>query len=118
MNPHYTRVIPRDLFNEANLLKCLGRVSLLILDNAAPSGIKLEYEPETEGFEVAMNEDDGSICVPSLLLFRKDGEFATPYRPMNSREQFPLWIQTEDDDFRVLDENGNFTPEFEEWADA
>jgi hypothetical protein len=119
MNPHYTRVIPRDLFNEANLLKCLGRLSLLILDNAAPDGMKLNYEPDMElgeGFHVTMDENSGSIQCDSLTLYNKNGRCAVPFRPLNSRDPWPLYISFEDDDLPVFDDEGNLTPDILDWA--
>lgn len=40
-DPEYQRVIPRDLFNEAKLLKCLGRLSLFIHDGKSPPILKV-----------------------------------------------------------------------------
>lgn len=34
----YFRVIPRDLFNEASLLKCYGRLAILLDDMRSPLG--------------------------------------------------------------------------------
>jgi hypothetical protein len=38
----YTRVIPRDLFNEANLLKCIGGLYIALehVESRAPTGCR------------------------------------------------------------------------------
>ena len=41
---NYSRVIPRDFFNEAKLLKCMGLLALKVLDNMTPNGIKILIE--------------------------------------------------------------------------
>ena len=39
MNTQYERVIPRDLFNEAKLLKCVGLLVLKIHDGENPANV-------------------------------------------------------------------------------
>ena len=56
----YKRVLPRDLFNEAKLLKCLGRLCLLIEDDMC----KLEYDHDdefAEGFVIGQLQECGGI---------------------------------------------------------
>ncbi len=48
MSQEYTRVIPRDLFNEAKLLKCIGRLVLLIHDGDHNN---ISFEHDGEPFE-------------------------------------------------------------------
>jgi hypothetical protein len=123
----YLRVIPRDLFNEANLLKCLGQAALLILDLKAPDGLQLLHHEPKKGFPVTMDEGDGSICCPSVYFrVQRAGRLETvvPRRGINSRERWPLYIIAhEGDDDReeeitVFDEEGNWTPEFLTWVTA
>jgi hypothetical protein len=105
----YRRVIPRDLFNEANLLKCLGRLSLLLLDH--PIYGRAEFRHNGEPFLIEQDEADGSISVPSLR-FLIDGEPVHLSRPLNSRDSWPLWAQVGEDEVQVFDEDGKLTPEF------
>ena len=46
MKAKYTRVLPRDLFNEAKLMKCMGLLTLLIHDELIPDCLKFEYDQE------------------------------------------------------------------------
>lgn len=53
----YRRVIPRDLFNEADLLKCLGR---LYIDG----GDRVEFE------EFRVFDDEGNLSAELVTLIR------------------------------------------------
>lgn len=44
MTSSYRRVLPRDLFNEAKLLKCLGQLSLMIHDGKCE--LRVEHSDE------------------------------------------------------------------------
>ena len=108
MNTNYTRVIPRDLFNEAKLLKCLGVLTLLIHDNQAPEG--LEVEQLNNSFKIGLT-NDGSLKTNSLQFTYKNQvlEFQTTY---NSKSNFPLYCYFDYCEYLVFDENGNFENEF------
>lgn len=116
MNHFYTRVIPRDLFNEANLLKCLGRLSLLIHEGIAPKNIRLDHSQECEEFQIYMNMDSGEIgCIN--LIFYKDEEFFELVRPMNSKDPWPLFLYDNDDEvIWIFDDDGNLSQQFIKWA--
>ena len=51
----YARVIPRDLFNEANLLKCLGKVALILMDRPSDAEFD-EDELRADGTLKALSE--------------------------------------------------------------
>lgn len=106
----YIRVIPRDLFNEANLLKCLGRLALLA--ERAP-GVLVDHDGGP--FEVVQNDDDGSISVPSVDV-RVAGVRLLLWRPLNAREPWPLWAAVDGDPgfdpVPVFRDDGVFSPEF------
>lgn len=107
----YTRVIPRDLFNEAKLLKCLGQLALLV--NERKVGLELIFEREyAEHFNIEQNPDDGSIYATNVRLFKTDGEGIRLFSPLNSREVYPLMFEHNDVTDYVFHESGNPTQAF------
>lgn len=106
----YQRVIPRDFFNESKLLKCMGQLSLKILDNATPDGMKIEIEESGDPFETYLCED-GSLAIINYPVTINDVSvgFKTTY---NSKSPFPFFCQIDDCDIEVFDDNGEFTEEF------
>lgn len=108
MNLEYNRVIPRDLFNEAKLLKCLGVLTLKIHDNQAPEGLKVDQIDND--FKIGLT-DEGSLKTNSLQFTYKDEilSFETTY---NSKNNFPLFCCFAYCEFLVFDETGNFDNEF------
>lgn len=112
----YTKVIPRDLFNKGSLLKCIGRISLLIEDGKAPDGMRLEHTNPTSGFEMDQSPSSGDLCCVNLTLVTKAGR-AHVWRSLNSREAWAVYVAAaEHEDIEVLDGNGDFTKEFLAWA--
>lgn len=85
----YFRVLPRDLFNEANLLKCLGQLALIAHDRGRPDQISVI----TSGgaFNIAQREEDGSIYCANVQIIIRNRRFEHR-RPLNSREPWPLWL--------------------------
>jgi len=107
----YKRVAPRDLFNEAKLLKCLGRLALLILDHKAPKG--LSYEDNGERYRIEQDSNSGDIHCASGVCFKHKGQVLQLYTGLNSREAYPLVLRTDDyEEYYVFDEKGNFTDDF------
>jgi hypothetical protein len=105
----YTRTIPRDLFNEANLLKCYGQ--LYLKAEHWPEGL-IELKHDDEPFDVVMDEGDGDIWIDNIQLYIH-GKLRLLRRSLNSREAWPLLICTHLDQeyFRVFDEEGQFSQE-------
>lgn len=105
----YLRVIPRDLFNEGNLLKCYGQLYL----NLEKMGLQdcLAY---TDGgaFNVVQDDSDGSIYLLNVHLIVR-GELIPLRRPLNSRDSYPLYAYVDDDDdpIQVFTDAGGFTGE-------
>lgn len=118
----YHRIIPRDLFNEAKLLKCLGRIALLHHDGMT-GRLQIDFPSPEEGFHIAQDESSGALFCDSLFFSlsskgRQDTEiyFSLPY---NNRDNWPLhfYVDVEDNiigEQRVFDEEGNLTDEFKE----
>lgn len=100
----YVRVIPRDLFNEASLLKCLGR--LWIETERYQPHVSIEHDGGP--FEIEQNENDGSISVSNVRVTIDDIEFRH-WRPLNSRQDWPLYIEVGEAEIRVFDDSGELS---------
>lgn len=102
----YLRVIPRDLFNEANLLKCYGRIYInLELENLPD----VELEHNNGAFDVRQDPGDGSLYLANVKLVVR-GTVCRLRRPLNSRDGWPLYlVDDEDGDMEVFNEDGSFT---------
>lgn len=109
----YLRVIPRDLFNEADLLKCLGRLWILLDETRGHNARLGDADSDHSGaaFEIEQDESDGSIFVANLPFTIARMEY-TLFRPLNARNVWPLYIHTAGDDLRIFDEDGRFTVDF------
>ena len=106
----YTRVIPRDFFNEAKLLKCFGLLALKVLDNLTPEGMNIHIEESGESFEIDLT-DDGSLFISNYETTINDIPvlFKSTY---NSKSNFPFYCEYDNVEYQVFDELGNFTEEF------
>jgi hypothetical protein len=106
----YKRVIPRDFFNESKLLKCMGQLSLKILDGLLPEGVKIEIYESGEAFEVGLT-NDGRLFINNYDTIINDTyvSLSTTY---NAKDNFPLICFHDDIETTVFDEAGNFTDEF------
>jgi hypothetical protein len=114
----YSRVIPRDLFNESKLLKCYGRLSLLIHEGRI-AGLPLTLEHDAEpfpGFQVEMDGLRGHFYCSNLKLLLN----GSPLRVgtvINSREEYPMVCVTEDEsEVEVFNAYGFLTPEFKRYV--
>lgn len=111
----YLRVIPRDLFNEANLLKCLGTLYILT-EGRDDCGFDRE---DMEHFAIDQDPNTGAIYVEELTFQTRREELAL-YRPLNSRAPWPLWFcrpYADEDEFadtegRVFTDEGALSEEF------
>lgn len=105
----YTRVIPRDLFNESKLLKCIGQVCLKIHDNAIKG---LSFESDGEPFQIEQDEMTGNLSIHNIDFYVK-GEQVFLVSSYNSKGAYPLYLLTSDDEeIEVFYEDGDFTDEF------
>ena len=84
----YNRVLPRDLFNEAKLLKCLGQLCLLIHEGKC--SLKVVHDTKYwEGFNVQQDPGDGDISVINLRFYTQRGSRVHIDTGLNSREAYP-----------------------------
>lgn len=125
--PKPTLVLPRDAFNHAALLKCLGTITLRIEDGLAGNlqyGF-LEYnhvldyyeestsleDPTACRFEIERDEDGNIECANMFFYIGVDPDnHVRIYSPLNSRRPYPV-LFGENCDF-VFHEDGTFTKEF------
>lgn len=107
---NYTRIIPRDFFNEAKLLKCMGVLALKILDAQLPEGITIEIEESGEPFNIMLT-DCGSLLVDNYPI-TVNGEPYTFKTTYNSKSNFPFFCDVDGEDVQVFNEDGNFDEEF------
>ncbi len=98
----YLRVLPRDAFNEANFLKCIGKLTMALEDGFHPF---ITYEYDGEPFD--LNQDiNGCLCINNMSFYYKEHPLELK-RPLNSLNSWPLYIETEEDSAAIFDENGN-----------
>lgn len=108
---NYNRVLPRDLFNESKLLKCIGRLCLFIHNNEVP--FTMSIEETSEPFKIGLTED-GHLTITNLdiLIDNTSVQFKTVY---NSQSPYPLIASFHYEECLVFDDNGEFTEEFVEF---
>lgn len=107
---NYIRVIPRDLFNEANLLKWMGRV---YIQSEYTDDVKVELTDEGSkgGFRIMQSPADGSIYVENVIVTVK-GRRVHLFTGLNSRSELPLYAEYGSKVESVFDSEGYFTDEF------
>lgn len=106
----YVRVIPRDLFNEANLLKCYGQL-YLNLETWNGGRVELVALEDGEPFDIRQDQNSGALSIVNVQLIVR-GEACALERPLNSRQPWPLWLTTEDDEaIPVFNNDGSFSDE-------
>ncbi len=104
---NYYRVLPRDLFNEANLLKCMGKITCMVHDEQI-QGLTMEHHSTLDGFKVIQNISDGSITLDSVSFHDEEGEPVYFYTSMNSRDAYPLVMQYKECEYFPLNEKGEY----------
>lgn len=102
MNKQYPRVIPRDLFNEAKLLKCVGRLVLLIHDGELK---QMSFEHDGEPFEIVQDDSDGSLSIVNIKFFLEN-EPIDVYTRYNSKDSYPILYRHKDVERYIFDDNG------------
>jgi hypothetical protein len=107
------RVLPRDAFNDANLLKCIGQIALLSLDRGYDDKFTIEYDGKP--FDICQNTDDGSTYVANFRLYRPSDCGLIEihlYRGLNAREAWPLYADCCDETCEVFNSDGSFHGKF------
>lgn len=115
----YRRVMPRDLFNEAKLLKCLGQLSLLIEDDKCLKwALRLVHTTDRmRRFDIEQRGSDGGHFCTNVRLWCS-GLQINVYTAMNSKSSYPLLFDKgRDGEGKVFNDNGTLTTEFTEYLD-
>jgi hypothetical protein len=99
------RVLPRDAFNDANLLKCIGMLTMLIEDGAIDW---LQYEYDGQAFDIRQDGASGATFVNNITFSIKDGDYIQHERPLNSRGNWPLVLFIDGEEQEAFDEKGAF----------
>lgn len=109
----YQRVAPRDLFNEANFLKCLGQLSLDVHEGFLPEIYFDEDEYLDHGSQLTQDEDGNLVLESPLFRFKCGDEELFLYRKLNSRDPWPLMtIDHDGDAIPVFNHDGKVSGEF------
>lgn len=113
----YQRVIPRDLFNEAKLLKCLGQLALLIHEGFnIPAGLTLRHSRPEKGFIIDQDDSSGGLYCRNLSL-RVHGRKLTLQSCYNSKSPYPLcYDDGADEGGTVFNDDGTLSEEFVDYA--
>ena len=108
----YTRIIPRDLFNEANLLKCYGKLFI----NLENTNSNYYLDHDLEQFDIHQFIDDGSLWIKNVTLKNKFTQKPVKlFRPLNSRLEWSLIaVNKDNEEIYVFNEDGEFSDEMNE----
>lgn len=104
----YRRAMPRDLFNEAKLLKCMGRLELQMLDYGIDGLNRYHNTMDNDGFEIAQDPSDGSIYISNLKYSDNEGNEVTFKTALNSKENYPLIMEYKDSEYCPFNEQGEY----------
>lgn len=108
MEASYGRAIPRDLFNEANLLKCYGQIYIELERGHYPN---VTFTHNGGAFAITQDPSDGSLYIANVRLNVR-GNIYNPRRPLNSRQSWPLYIWgPNEEEIEVFTNVGLFTEE-------
>ena len=104
----YNRVMPRDLFNEAKLLKCMGRIELFILDDKIKGLNSLHNTDTNAGFTIEQDSSDGSIYIANLHYMDNEANAIHFYTSLNSKYNYPLTMVYKDEEYYPFNEKGQY----------
>tara|TARA_Y100000815_G_C13240271_1_gene461554 strand:+ start:296 stop:643 length:348 start_codon:yes stop_codon:yes gene_type:complete len=111
----YKRTIPRDLFNEGNLLKCYGQIYLQL----EKLGMEdcLDHRDVDDAFQIEQDVASGDLHIANVQLLVRGDNIAL-FRPINARGPFPLYAYVQDDEeISVFKDDGSFSEEMLEFLE-
>ena len=101
----YERVEPRDLFHEALLLKCLGKLFLYYVDRRLDDRVQL-YRTTGHGYVIGQDPSDATISCTNIRMLYRGEQALEPvelYLDHNSRSGYPLMFIYGQDDEQIED---------------
>lgn len=102
----YQRTLPRDLFNESKLLKCIGRLVICIEDGQIP-GLKYDFnDDDNSSFNITQDPDTGNLRVTNVTFFDCYGKNVDVFTLYNSKDNYPLIISYKGNEYFIFNENG------------
>lgn len=107
----YERVIPRDFFNEAKLLKCLGHLVIMSQSVKCPEGIKITVKENGKPFDIRKDDSSGDIYVSNYKT-KVNGKLVRFETNLNSQRIYPLSCYYDNTLYAVFEDNGEFDQEF------
>lgn len=111
----YHRVIPRDLFNEAKLLKCLGQLALFIHDGVDNKGQKvpssLTIQHDGEPFHTHQNPNSGDLYCETIAVLVNDNPISV-CSAYNNKRPYPLLVEDDEDGGFVFEDDGSLSEWF------
>lgn len=114
MNQDYPRVLPRDLFNESKLIKCIGRLVLLLHDGFSLNGLRFDHDGDP--FLISLT-DDGYLTI-SNVFFTLNNNLLFFKSLYNSKNNYCLFCEHNYNEYLVLNEDGNYTDEFKDFCNT
>lgn len=115
--PHkYQRVIPRDFFNEARLLNCLGKFEIAVGNGdfqIQGLEVRTRFDDSTDShFVISQDPSSAALYCENYHAWIEFKDRIEPIElsiPYNAREKFPLIARYQGEDYFALDENGKAT---------
>jgi hypothetical protein len=102
---------PRDFFNYATLMRCLGKLSVAIHDEMT-NGVKLTQEVDQDNpFQVEFDQYANCLSVKNYSVYwhkRSERVRLDLWTPYNSEARYPLFTTVGGEELKVLDKDGKF----------
>jgi hypothetical protein len=113
---NYQRIAPRDVFNEANFLKCIGQITHFI-EAGTLKNVSFNHQLFNNDWVKFELDSDGELILKEHLFYRaSDGEAINLSRNVNARGEWPILLVTEEWEYiDIFDSKGEISLEFEEW---
>ena len=104
----FVRVLPRDLFNDSKILKCIGQLCLHIEDCKEPYGIGYEYNELPFSIHQTFC---GHLFIANIIfkVRNKPLLFKTVY---NNKRPYPLLCEYNNIEYTVFTDKGEYEKEF------
>lgn len=105
----YFRVVPRDLFNESKLLKCVAQLWLQCEKDERTDG--LQFNCDGSPFGVKQDPSSGAIYISNIPVYF-NGYPLYLYTGLNARGSYPMYCDFRDDTVPVFEDSGGLHDDF------